>query len=192
MDPGSGPDEPTDADDPATGGPPTDPATGPPPPARDDDAAWAAIVANFGDRAHLDDPATGSPPDPATDGSSDEVAEPGVEAARLRRLFEPFDRPAPRSGDDPAPPDADLGKSPDAPYVPPAAPPVPRATADRRAAWAGVIGGPTLLLLALLVGLALPTVAVLALVAAFVGGFVYLVVKMPREPRDPGDDGARV
>lgn len=192
MDPGSGPDEPTDADDPTAGGPPADPGGGTPPPARDDDAAWAAIVANFGERASLDDPSAAAPPARSAGPAGAHPDEPSDDPARLRRLFEPFDRPAPRSGEDPAPADADLAKAPDAPYVPPAPPPVPRTTADRRAAWAGVIGGPTLLLLALLVGLSLPAVVVLALVVAFVGGFVYLVVKMPREPRDPGDDGARV
>ncbi|VXC48777.1 hypothetical protein NOCARDAX2BIS_660001 [Nocardioides sp. AX2bis] len=55
-----------------------------------------------------------------------------------------------------------------------------------------MIGAPAVLLVSLLVGLTLPTVVALALVAAFIGGFVYLVAKMPREPRDPYDDGARV
>ncbi len=158
------------------------PAAAPP----DDDAAWAAIVANFGDRVDLDQAGPG-PQGPAA-----------VDPARLRRLFEPFDRPAPRSGEggDPATrpgdPDADLAKTPDAPFVPPPPPPLPPTTADRRAAWVGAIGAPALLLVSLLLGIALPTVALLALVAAFIGGFVYLVWKMPREPRDPGDDGARV
>ena len=31
-----------------------------------------------------------------------------------------------------------------------------------------------------------------ALVAWFVGGFTYLVLQMPRGPRDPEDDGARL
>ena len=30
------------------------------------------------------------------------------------------------------------------------------------------------------------------LVGGFVGGFVYLVTRMPRGPRDPADDGARL
>ena len=31
-----------------------------------------------------------------------------------------------------------------------------------------------------------------ALIAWFVGGFTYLVLLMPRGPRDPDDDGARL
>lgn len=150
-------------------------------------------MANFGERARLDEPATD---EPAGDGSRGDPA--GGDPARLRRLFEPFDRLAPRAGEGrdpdagPGDAEADLGKAPGDRFVPPPPPPVPRTTPDRRAAWAGVIGGPALLLVALLLGLALPEVVVLALVAGFVGGFVYLVLKMPREPRDPGDDGARV
>ncbi len=207
QDPGAAPEEPTDANDPVDGtvdgtsggpeaGPDAAPHAGPdagsaPAGPPDDDAAWASIVANFGDRATLDEPGPTRPP-----GSEQHPA--GTDPARLRRLFEPFDRPAPRAGEvgDPTPrpgdPDADLAKAPDAPFVPPPPPPMPPTTADRRAAWAGVIGAPAVLLVSLLLGLALPTFVALALVAAFIAGFVYLVWKMPREPRDPYDDGARV
>ncbi len=77
-------------------------------------------------------------------------------------------------------------------YVPPPPPPLPHVTPDRLAAWTGVFGAPTVLLLALLVGVHLPAWLGYLLVASFVGGFVYLVVQMPRGPRDPGDDGARL
>jgi hypothetical protein len=77
-------------------------------------------------------------------------------------------------------------------YVPPPPPPLPHVTPDRLAAWTGVFGAPTVLLVALLVGIHLPAWLGWLLVASFVGGFVYLVVQMPRGPRDPGDDGARL
>jgi hypothetical protein len=77
-------------------------------------------------------------------------------------------------------------------YVPPPPPPLPHVTPDRLAAWTGVFGAPTVLLLALLVGVHLPAWLGYLLVTSFVGGFVYLVVQMPRGPRDPGDDGARL
>jgi hypothetical protein len=38
----------------------------------------------------------------------------------------------------------------------------------------------------------LPGAVTLGLVAAFCVGFCYLVLQMPREPRDPFDDGAQV
>ena len=46
------------------------------------------------------------------------------------------------------------------------------------------------LLVSLILGFDLPQLLAYALVAAFVGGFLYLVVTMTREPRDPDDDGA--
>jgi len=77
-------------------------------------------------------------------------------------------------------------------YVPPPPPPLPHLTPDRFAAWTGVFGAPTVMLVALLLGIHFPAWLGYLLVAAFVGGFVYLVVQMPRGPRDPGDDGARL
>ena len=77
-------------------------------------------------------------------------------------------------------------------FVPPPPPPVPRPTYDRLVAWTALFGSPAVLLLALVLGVRLPQVVALGMVAAFVAGFVYLVVAMPRGPRDPGDDGARL
>ena len=51
---------------------------------------------------------------------------------------------------------------------------------------------PILLLVLLLVSLRPPTLVSYALIAWFVGGFTYLVLLMPRGPRDPDDDGARL
>ena len=75
-------------------------------------------------------------------------------------------------------------------FVPPPPPPVPTTTFDRQAAWAGVFGSPVVLLACLLLRIDVPELLAYALVGSFVGGFVYLVVKMTREPRDPDDDGA--
>lgn len=102
-------------------------------------------------------------------------------------LPEPVPEPAPdRDGTDDEPAwDEDR-------YVPPPPPPLPHVTPDRFAAWTGVFGAPTVMLVALLVGIHFPAWLGYLLVAAFVGGFVYLVVQMPRGPRDPGDDGARL
>ena len=77
-------------------------------------------------------------------------------------------------------------------FVPPAPPPVPRPTPDRLVAWLGLFGAPMVLLAALVLNLHLPSWVGYLLVVWFVGGFAYLVVQMPRGPRDPGDDGARI
>ena len=77
-------------------------------------------------------------------------------------------------------------------FVPPEPPPLPRLTPPLMAGWAGVLGAPVLLVVCLLAGISLPSWFSLLLVAAFVGGFVFLVATMPREPREPWDDGSRI
>lgn len=160
--------------------------------AADPDDAWEAIVANYGERPRLEDAEERLDVDPV--GGNPAARSPEGDAARLRGLFEPWQRPG-----RPERPEAehrndqsDLARSHDAPFVPPDPPAPPRTSADRRAAWLGVLGAPLLLLVSLLVGIDLPQVVALALVAGFVGGFCYLVLTMSRVPRDPGDDGARV
>lgn len=63
-----------------------------------------------------------------------------------------------------------------------------------RAAWVGVLGGPVLLLLSLFGVLTLGGMAPMIAIAAFMAGFITLVVRMPdRLPVDEGpDDGAVV
>lgn len=77
-------------------------------------------------------------------------------------------------------------------FVPPPPPPVPRPEPPRMAAWAGVLGAPLLLVVAVVLQVRVPVLVSYLLVAWFVGGFAFLVTAMPREPRDPGDDGARL
>jgi hypothetical protein len=77
-------------------------------------------------------------------------------------------------------------------YVPPEPPPLPRGDLVSRLAWAGVLGGPVLLLLATVVWPSMPQWLLLCSLAAFVGGFVTLVSRMPARPPDDPDDGAVV
>jgi hypothetical protein len=77
-------------------------------------------------------------------------------------------------------------------YVPPEPPPVPRGTPARRLAWAGLFVPPVLMIVAVVFGWVFPTWLSMGLVAAFVGGFVFLVVTMPRDGGDGWGDGAVV
>jgi hypothetical protein len=79
-------------------------------------------------------------------------------------------------------------------YVPPVPPPLPRLDPVSKGAWAALFGGPGYLLLAVLLGWVVPSWAAFCAVAAFVGGFATLVVRMAdRPPDDSGpDDGAVV
>ena len=134
--------------------------------ARDDDEAWQAIVDNYGERPVLGE----SGPTHETD-------------------VRPTPEPLPVDGNDVAEPEQAV---PDDRFVPPPPPPLPRTTPLRTAAWAGVLGAPTLLLVMALLDLTVPGVLPPVLAIAFVGGFVDLVATMGREPRDPWDNGARV
>jgi hypothetical protein len=156
-----------------------------------EEEAWRAIVENYGERVELDDEPeaeTGglTVDDPAEPdaGTAATGADPGLEA-RLRARFE--DRLGPREAAELADDQDDADR-----FVPPTPPPMPKLPADRLAAWAGLFGSPLILLICLIAGIGLPHWAGYLLVAAFIGGFVYLVVKMPRGPADPWDDGARL
>lgn len=147
------------------------------------DAAWQEIVANFGERVQLDD-------EPAAPSFGDDVDEP----------FEPDLGPV--SGPQPGPefePDPDIEGYDDIAeserFVPPR-PSLPRTTPDRLIAWLGLLGAPllavVLFVLRATLGWYIPSWIVDLLVIAFLTGFGYLVLHMPREPRDPWDDGARL
>jgi hypothetical protein len=130
---------------------------------QNEDAAWQEIIANYGDRPALDS-------DEDTQ-RVDQRADQRVEHSEVQP--DPVDWPQER-------------------FVPPPPPPLPRPPIDRLAAWAGVFVSPVLLLIATVLRVPIPAVVVWLLVGAFLGGFGYLVTQMPRGPRDPFDDGARL
>lgn len=133
-----------------------------------DDRAWRSIVENYGDRAEIDS----EPEKPVSD-------LPFGGRFGNPRAFDLDDNQVE------AEPEEDG-------YTPPPPPPLPVLPPDRGLAWAGVFGSPAVLLCALILGISIPTWLGYTLVLAFVGGFLYLVFRMPREPRDPWDDGAQV
>lgn len=144
-----------------------------------EDAQWREIVENFGDRAHLE---TDPDPDPR----------PVEDPARLASFFRAPTPPEELREDEPA--DAEDALEEWDRFVPPDPPPVPRPRGARLAAWLGVLGVPPLVLLLMLVGIRLPGLGGVALLAWFAGGFGYLVATMRRGPgpEDGWDDGARV
>lgn len=157
-------------------------------PELDVDSAFAAIVAGWGDAVT---PGQTHPWPAVEDLATEDDGRPTV----LRTPpDDPPPMPARRSGDvlrlstdEPAETaDADDGER----FIPPDLPPLPRADLVSRLAWAGVVGGPLFLLIAALFWRDLPELLLLVAVAAFVGGFAALVVRMPRDRDD--DDGAVV
>lgn len=78
-------------------------------------------------------------------------------------------------------------------YVPPEPPPLPRGDVFTMLAWAGVLGAPLFFLFTALFWRTVPQLLIVAAIAAFVGGFVTLVLRMPdRRDSDDPDDGAVV
>jgi hypothetical protein len=76
-------------------------------------------------------------------------------------------------------------------FVPPEVPPIQGGDLVSRLAWAGVIGGPLVLLLAAVLGGVVPSYLLATALLAFIGGFVVLVARMPAHPStDDGQDGA--
>ena len=130
-----------------------------------EDAEWRSIVDNYGDRPDFTSPAEPEPePSPAVEFP--------VELA-------------PRSWD--ADEDDDR-------YVPPTPPPIPRPHGLRLAAWLGLFGVPTVVLVCIVLNVSLPSPLGFLALVWFVGGFGYLVATM-KGPKDPGggwDDGAVV
>jgi hypothetical protein len=80
-------------------------------------------------------------------------------------------------------------------YIPPVPPPLPRLDPATKVAWLALFGGPLYLLVATATSTPISGFAAFLAVAAFVGGFVVLVLRMDNgRPPDSGsdDDGAVV
>ncbi|MEU2245826.1 hypothetical protein [Streptomyces sp. NPDC019224] len=169
----------------------------------DEEAAWRAIVAGYGEEppdppgarpfrsvedlvlpddgpltAPAPDKGLGKrPPKPEPDPDQDRplggsvVFAPGVGP----RDYEPADPDAAGGDDD------DEGH-----FVPPEPPPLPEADVTAKFAWLAVVGGPVLMLLAVLLSWEMTWWLTTVCVGGFLGGFVTLVARM--NPGDEGDD----
>ncbi len=121
-----------------------------------------------------DEPASGSPGRPGTGSGTDRT-----------RVIRPAAAPAPRS---PAEDDRDEDEH----YVPPPPPPLPHLDPVTKGAWTALFGGPAYLLVASIAGWAVPGWAALGAVAAFIGGFTAVVLRLSDRPSrdDDPDNGA--
>jgi hypothetical protein len=185
----------------------------------DIDAAFAAIVADFASRtpagagpwpaaedvdeeARTGDWSPGGPPEPVgpDTGGPDVVGQDSVSPDTAR--FRPGRGPRHRLPDGTAGPGAyelgpGYGRGEDDDdlherFVPPEPPPITSTDLTSRLAWLGVIGGPLFMLVAALVWQTLPTLVVIGALSAFIGGFLTLVARLPRDRGDGSDDGAVV
>ena len=149
-------------------------------PQSDEDEVWRQIVASFNDTAERDSadqpwPDSENVPvepahrvvKPSADEDADVEAEQGVE-------------------------DDDLDEDGEERFEPPVPPPLPKLDLPTKLAWVALFGGPAYLLIAAMANWQMEGWALFTAVAAFIGGFVALVVRMgDGPPNDSGwDDGA--
>jgi hypothetical protein len=143
--------------------------------------AWARIVEDL-----TADTGPDSPADDASSGSG--AGGPGSSEAGLTALFEPLRRAEPQP--DPA---AFVDNWQDeGHFTPPPPPELPEGTPISRLAWAGLLGGPAVLLLDALTGWDGPRIVSIGAGLATLAGFVTLVWLLPESRDDGWDDGARL
>jgi hypothetical protein len=132
-----------------------------------EDAEWRSIVDNYGDRPEVEREAE---PEPRPDEPA-QLSLPPELGPRSWEAAEEDDR-----------------------YVPPPPPPVPRPHGARLAAWLGLFGVPTVVLVCIVLHVSLPSPLGFLALVWFVGGFGYLVATMngPKDPDGGWDDGAVV
>ncbi|MGC9496760.1 hypothetical protein [Streptomyces sp. WG7] len=161
----------------------------------DEDAAWAAIVAGYGDE----------PPDPPGAKPFKSVEDLALLEPETNDDEPEADRPAsarplggsvafapgvgPRDHTLAEPSDDDPGEDGEGHFVPPEPPPLPEADTTAKFAWLGVLGGPVLLLLAVLLGWDMSWWLATASVGGFLGGFATLVMRMRTGDEDDDDPG---
>ncbi|MFF4752781.1 hypothetical protein ACWD5R_36790 [Streptomyces sp. NPDC002514] len=96
----------------------------------------------------------------------------------------------PRDYSPPEPSDGDFDEDDEGHFVPPEPPPLPATDTTARFAWLGVVGGPILLLVAVLLGWDMTWWLATVGIGGFLGGFVTLVTRM-RTDDDENDDPER-
>ncbi|MER6616056.1 hypothetical protein [Streptomyces xantholiticus] len=165
----------------------------------DEDAAWAAIVAGYGEEPA--DPPGVKPFKSVEDlalleGDVNEMPE------QVGRIEE--DKPAlgssitfapgvggPRDYEVAEPSDDDFDDTDEGHFVPPEPPPLPEADVTARFAWLAVIGGPVLMLVAVVLRWDMTWWLTTLCIGGFLGGFATLVARMSHGDDDDPDEPGR-
>ncbi|MDX3248634.1 hypothetical protein [Streptomyces sp. ME18-1-4] len=176
----------------------------------DENAAWAAIVAGYGEEPP--DPPGAKPfksiedlallevgtndEEPAADAGTEPGKEPEKEPGEEKKPAKPLGSSiafapgvGPRDYTAPEPAEEDFDEDDEGHFVPPEPPPLPAADTTAKFAWLGVIGGPVLLLVAVLLGWEMTWWLSTVGIGGFLGGFATLVMRMRTDDEDEGDPG---
>ncbi|MFJ8080643.1 hypothetical protein ACIQ6Y_08405 [Streptomyces sp. NPDC096205] len=166
----------------------------------DEDAAWAAIVQGYGeeppdppgakpfksveDLALLEPETNADPEGEAPPAKKDETPKPLGSSVAFAPGVGPRDYSVAEPTED------DFDDSDEGHFVPPEPPPLPAADTTAKFAWLAVIGGPVLLLLAVVLGWDMTWWLATLGIGGFLGGFATLVARM-RTDDDESDDPGR-
>ncbi|MFE6160225.1 hypothetical protein ACFQ7F_15090 [Streptomyces sp. NPDC056486] len=176
----------------------------------DEDAAWQAIVAGYGqepadppgakpfksveDLALLE-PETNETPGSGSEKTKNPTAPDDPDDSGSKKTlggsvsFAPGVGGGPRDHTAPEPSDDDLGADDEGHFVPPEPPPLPAADVTAKFAWLAVLGGPLLLLLAVLLGWQMTWWLTTLSIGGFLGGFGTLVARMKGDDEEDEDPG---
>lgn len=172
----------------------------------DEDAAWQAIVAGYGqepadppgakpfksveDLALLEPETNDTPEGDKSDSKSAKGAEdPGAKKPLGGSVSFAPGVAGPRDYDAPEASDDDLGPDDEGHFVPPEPPPLPAADVTAKFAWLAVLGGPLLMLLAVLLGWPMTWWLATLSIGGFLGGFGTLVARMKGDDEEDDDPG---
>ncbi|MDI3403058.1 hypothetical protein QIS96_04355 [Streptomyces sp. B-S-A6] len=198
-------------------------------PRLDEDAAWEAIVAGYGEeppdppgakpfksvedlaglQAEANDAKTTSrqtaaedaASEPSPDASEDDDKSGGDKGSGKDSgsgdgkvlggslTFAPGVGPGPRDYSPSSAADDDFDEDDEGHFVPPEPPPLPEADTTAKFAWLAVVGGPVLLLLAVLLGWDMTWWLTTLGIGGFVGGFATLVLRMSGDDDEDDDPG---
>lgn len=190
----------------------------------DEDAAWRAIVAGYGeepadppgakpfksieDLALLETETNGpagapAKSEPGADGGTDGRSD-AKDAKDPKKDDKPGgDKPlgssvsfapgigGPRDYSTPEPAESDFDADDEGHFVPPEPPPLPDADVTAKFAWLAVLGGPLLILLAVLFGWQMTWWLTTLGIGGFLGGFATLVMRMNSGDDEEDDDPGR-
>ncbi|WP_326765127.1 hypothetical protein OG978_11585 [Streptomyces sp. NBC_01591] len=172
-------------------------------PPADEDAVWQAIVAGYGEEPP--DPPGAKPFRSIEDLALLEDDQPDVldpDKGLGKKSVKPPEKPlgssvvfapgvaGPRDYEVEEPKEDDLDDSDEGHFVPPEPPPLPEADVTAKFAWLAVVGGPVLMLVAVLMRWDMTWWLTTVCVGGFLGGFVTLVARMNDDDED-GDDPGR-
>ncbi|MEW2633479.1 hypothetical protein AB0903_17925 [Streptomyces sp. NPDC048389] len=165
----------------------------------DEDAAWAAIVAGYGDEpsdppgvkpfksvedlALLEGDVNETPGRPAAPPPEEDKPALGSSVTFAPGVGGPRDYQVAQPSED------DFDDTDEGHFVPPEPPPLPETDATARFAWLAVIGGPVLMLIAVILQWDMTWWLTTLCIGGFLGGFATLVARMSHgddEPDDPG------